>query len=54
MIYAIIEALSYFLLIFGVFLVQWGFRHKSISLAILAVLLVIVDVIVLLRVTGKM
>ena len=34
----------------GIFLVQWCIRHKNITLAILALIMIVIDVVVLLKV----
>ena len=46
----IAELVADLILAIGIFLVQWCIRHKNITLAILALILIVIDVIVLLRV----
>lgn len=51
--YILAEIIANVLLLFGLFIVRWGIRHKSITLAIGAVILMIIDVFVILRLTGR-
>ena len=46
----IAELIADVVLALGIFLVQWCIRHKNTTLAILALILIVIDVIVLLKV----
>lgn len=46
----IAELIANLVLALGIFLVQWCIRHKNITLAILALILIAIDVVVLLKV----
>ena len=45
----IAELIANVVLALGIFLVQWCIRHKNITLAILALIMIAIDVVVLLK-----
>lgn len=49
----IAELLIYVVFMFGMWLFHWCMRHKNVSLTIIAILVMVIDVFVWLKVLGK-